>query len=117
MHGKCGQRGLLKAYSTLWFMRVFPVRKRDKNSNDHQDLSDVCVYQDVCYILPALFAHGAAVHPADVPIRPIHLFTHPVDFPITPTQPHTLLAVIRPTCSPRLTAAHRCAYCVRNTGS
>lgn len=67
-------------------------------------------------VIPALFVHGADVHPADLPIRHIHLFTRPVDFPITPTQPHTLLAVIRPTCSARLTAAHRCAYCVRSAG-
>lgn len=87
--------------------------RETKNSNNHQDLSGVCVYKDV---LPTLFAHGAAVHPADLPIRPIHLFTHPADFPITPRQPHTLLTVIRPTCSLRLTAAHRCAHCVRPLG-
>lgn len=47
------------------------------------------VREDLCYIVSALFAQGAAAHPADLPIMPLHLLKHPADFPITPTQPHT----------------------------
>lgn len=57
----------------------------------------------MCYAVPALFVEGAAVHPADLPIRSTHLLINPADFPITPTQPHMLLTVIRPMHSLRLT--------------
>ncbi len=78
---------------------------RDKDINN-PDLSGVCLHEDVCYVASALFVQGAAVYPADVPIRPLHLLTHPTDFPITPTQPHILLAVIRHTRSLQLTDVH-----------
>lgn len=77
----------------------------DKKINNHQDLSGVCV-QDVRYVLPTLCAQGAAAHHTDLPIRPTHLVTHPADFPITPTQPHTLVTVIRSISSLRLTDVH-----------
>lgn len=64
------------------------------------------VYEDVCYVLPTLFAQDAAVHPADLPIRSTHFLSHPDDFPITPTQAHTLLTVIRPTLLLQLTDVH-----------
>lgn len=79
-------------------MHVFAVNCRDKNTK-HQDLCGVGVHEDVCYVAPALFAQGAAVHPADLPIRSTHLLINPADFPITPTQPHMLPTVIRPTRS------------------
>lgn len=73
--------------------------------NNHQDLSGVCV-RDVRYVLPTLFAQGAAAYHADLPIRPTHFVTHPADFPITPTPTYTLATVIRPISFQRLADVH-----------
>lgn len=81
-------------FAVVW--RAAETKKNKKKTplqNHHQDLNGVCVHEDV-YVLPTLFARGAAVNPADLPIRPTHSLSHPADFPITPTQPH--MTVIRP---------------------
>lgn len=101
--------------SSFFFLRSCPCigcggLQRQKADNHQSDLLGVCV-QDVCYVLHALFAQGAAAHPADLPIGLTHLVMHPADFPITPTQPQTPVTLIRPARA--LSATHRCAYYVR----
>lgn len=79
-------------------------QRQDKNTNN-TNLNGVGARE--MFMLAVLFAQGAAVHPADLPIRPLHLRMHPADFPITPTQTRIGSTVIRPT---RSLQTHRCAY-------
>lgn len=71
-----------KHYLQLTYCLLFTLKHKPRG---------VCVHEGVCRVFPTQFARGAAALPADLPIRPTHIYLlHPVDFPITPIQSRML---------------------------